>query len=100
MIRELALVAILGLTACSGSDDNTHPSGSPGDSCQPTSVGAAVCQSNVCATVTCANTVTNETYDVSVCTGTICTNSTCPVGSKCVSFPSSDSYCVPNSACG
>jgi hypothetical protein len=93
-------MTILGLMACSDGDGNTHQSGSPGDSCQPTAQGAAACQSNVCATVTWSNTLSNVTYDVSVCAGSNCTNSACPSDSKCVAFPSSDSWCVPASACG
>jgi hypothetical protein len=97
-IRMIIAVAVL-LVGC-GSDDNTHQPGSPGDSCQPSVQGAATCQSKVCATVTCVNSVTNASNNVSVCTGSKCTSvSDCPTSNQCVTSPSSGSWCVPQSVC-
>jgi len=95
-----ATAAVAALLVSCGSDDSTHQPGSPGDYCEPTAQGAQTCQSRVCATVTCSDTLTNVSYDVSACTGSKCTTaSACPSGSKCIAFPSSSSWCVPTSAC-
>jgi hypothetical protein len=96
---QWVLLTILSVMACNDTEGTTSRSGSPGDYCEPTSQGASACQSKRCGTVTCRDTATDQSYEVSACTGASCANSSCPSGSQCVAFGSSGSFCMPTSAC-
>jgi hypothetical protein len=94
----VVLAIALVLPGCSAADGDGNE-GAPGATCTPTAAGADACDSGICGTVECVNSMTQATRAVSVCVGDPCTTS-CGHGEKCVNFPNATTgYCVPESAC-
>lgn len=98
LVASVTLVFTILISCSDGGGNLAADKSDPLKYCQPTSAGALICDSKTCATVDCVDNQSATTFSVSVCTLGACQDS-CPPLTHCLSFSTSDAYCVPDSTC-